>query len=313
MKPELVVLAAGVGSRFGGLKQLEPVGPAGEKVLDYALYDARRAGIERVVFVIRKDFEQAFHQEIGARHAQRMDVAYACQELDLLPEGFPLLPGRTKPWGTAHALLAARSQVSGPFLAINADDFYGRTAFERLTDFLLRPGETRPGAYGMVAFRMGNTLSKHGPVARGICIVGPDGLLTSVEEHTGLERDGGGIREHSAQGTIRRFSGQEPVSMNIWGFRPDLFDQLQERFHRFLAAHGQDPRAEFFIPSVVDELIQEGRATVRVLETPDRWFGVTYREDGASVQARIRELVAAGEYPPSLWNSAGPPPSTDPR
>jgi hypothetical protein len=295
-------MAAGVGSRFGGLKQLEPVGPSGEKVMDYALFDARRAGIERVVFVIRKDFETAFHEQVGSRYARWMEVAYAFQELGALPDGFPLPAGRSKPWGTAHAILAARNQVKAPFLAINADDFYGRRAFASLVSFLKVPVEGPVDAYAMVAFRMANTLSDHGAVARGLCAVDPGGMLKGVEEHTRLEKDGTGGREPMPDGSFRHFTGQEPVSMNFWGFRPTLFDHLQERFQRFLAARGQDPKAEFFIPEVVDELIREGRATVRVLDTPDRWFGVTYREDMAAVVQRIRQLVAAGEYPPSLWS-----------
>jgi NDP-sugar pyrophosphorylase family protein len=293
MKPELLIMAAGLGSRFGGLKQLEPVGPNGEKVMDYALYDARRAGVERVVFVIRKALEPEFRRQIGEPYRRWMDVAYAFQELDQLPAGFVLPGDRTRPWGTAHAVLAARDQLQAPFIVINADDFYGRCAFQRLSEFLARPSAA-PDAYAMVAFRMANTLSEHGPVARGICQVDPAGLLRSVTEHTGLAR--------SADGGLGPFTGQEPVSMNIWGFHPSIFAQLQERFSRFLAESGQDPRAEFFLPTAVDGLIREGRATVQVLESEDRWFGVTYREDKASVVSRIQDLVRAGEYPSSLWS-----------
>ena len=300
MKPQLVVMAAGIGSRFGGLKQLEPVGPSGEKVMDYALFDAKRAGIERVVFVIRKEFEASFHEQVGAHFAKWLDVSYAFQELDLLPAGFTLPEGRTKPWGTAHAVLAARSRVDGPFIVINADDFYGRQAFRLLADFLA----TSQDAYAMVAFRMSNTLSEHGSVARGVCEVGPDGLLRSVVEHTGLVRDGEGVREDHADGTCRRFTGSEPVSMNFWGFPKGLFPELEARFARFLSARGHEPKAEFYIPTVVDELIREDLARVRVLDTPDPWFGVTYREDKPAVVARIRQLIEAGEYPVSLWGQA---------
>jgi NDP-sugar pyrophosphorylase family protein len=302
MKPTLVVMAAGMGSRFGGLKQLEPVGPSGEKVMDYALFDAKRAGIERVVFVIRKDFEAEFHTHVGSKYARWMEVAYAFQALDQLPAGFTVPEGRVKPWGTAHAILAAQGHVDTPFLAINADDFYGRTAFEALAAFLMQPAEGPVDAYAMVAFRMANTLSEHGTVARGLCEVDARGRLVSVVEHTALERDGAGALERNADGSICRFTGQEPVSMNFWGFRPSLFPQLQARFRRFLAQRGQDPKAEFFIPDVVDGLIREGQATVQVLDTPDRWFGVTYREDKAAVVARLQALVQAGEYPSSLWS-----------
>lgn len=302
MKPQLLVMAAGVGSRYGGLKQLEPVGPDGETVMDYALYDAKRAGITRVVFVIRRDFEAAFREKVGSKYARWMDVAYAFQELDQLPEGFALPQARTKPWGTGHAILAARNEIKSPFIAINADDFYGRRAFEKLAEFLSRPPESTVEPYAMVAFQMANTLSEHGTVARGVCEVGADGLLKAVVEHTGLERAGDEIRESAKEGSLRRFTGREPVSMNFWGFQPSLFDHLQEQFTTFLKDRGQDLKAEFYIPTAVDELIRKGRATVRVLETPDRWFGVTYREDKDAVVARIRELVQAGEYPRSLWS-----------
>jgi NDP-sugar pyrophosphorylase family protein len=302
MRPELVVMAAGLGSRFGGLKQLEPVGPDGERVMDYALFDARRAGVERVVFVIRKSFEEVFREQVGARYARWMEVAYAFQELDQLPEGFVLPEQRTKPWGTAHAILAAGAQVRAPFMAINADDFYGRTAFETMARFLAEPPSGSERDYAMVAFQMANTLSEHGTVARGVCAVAADGRLRTVTEHTGLERDGAGAREAAGDGSYRQFTGLEPVSMNFWGFRPAIFDQLRDRFARFLAERGQDPKAEFFIPTVVDGLIREDQAVVRVLQTPDRWFGVTYREDKAAVVARIRELIEAGQYPDSLWS-----------
>ena len=305
MTPELVVMAAGMGSRFGGLKQLEPVGPNGEKVMDYGLYDARRAGVERVVFVIRKSFERDFHQQVGSAYARWMDVAYAFQDLDQVPGGFRRPEARTKPWGTAHAILAARSQVKAPFLAINADDFYGRDAYRLMTGFLAQPpaaGVPGGDAYAMVAFQMANTLSDFGAVARGICEVDQAGLLSAVEEHTGLERSGDRIQERAPDGTIRQFTGREPVSMNFWGFRPGIFAHLEERFARFLALRGQDPAAECYLPAVVDGLIREGRATVRVLPTGDRWFGVTYREDKDAVVARIRDLVLAGAYPPALWS-----------
>ncbi len=302
MKPELVVMAAGVGSRFGGLKQLEPVGPNDEKVMDYALYDAKRAGVERVVFVIRKALERDFHEQLGSRYSKWMEVAYAFQELEQLPQGFTLPAGRVKPWGTAHAILAAETKVKVPFLTINADDFYGRRAFATLTEFLARPTEGSANAYAMVAFQMANTLSEYGTVARGICEVEPGGLLRTVAEHAGLERHGEGVRELAEDGFCRRYSGREPVSMNFWGFRPSIFQHLQEHFARFLTARGRDLKAEFFIPTVVDTLIREGRATMRVLETPDRWFGVTYREDKSLVVTRLQELIRSGEYPQHLWS-----------
>jgi len=302
--PELVVMAAGMGSRFGGLKQLEPVGPDGETVMDYALYDARRAGVRRVIFVIRRDIEAAFRTQIGSRYERWMEVAYAFQELSDVPPRFTPPEGRTKPWGTGHAVLAARREVRAPFLVINADDFYGAEAFRVLVQWLStdQPGE-QP-AFAMVAFRLENTLSEHGSVARGLCEVTADGHLSRVVEHVGLMRnpDGPGALEEVAEGEIRHFSGLEPVSMNFWGFQPELFSELGTRFTDFFEAWGQHPKTEFFLPSVVDQMIQEGKATVTVLNTPDRWFGVTYKEDKALVQQRIEALIAAGTYPASLWN-----------
>lgn len=302
MNPELVVMAAGMGSRFGGLKQLEPVGPDGETVMDYALYDALRAGVKRVVFVIRKDIEAAFREQVGRRYERWMDVAYAFQELTDLPPGFGAPTGRTKPWGTAHAVRAARNAVQAPFLVINADDFYGAEAFRLLVEWLSKPAPA--GAFAMVAFRLENTLSEHGSVARGLCEVSADGHLARVVEHVGLMRNpnGPGAVEDLPEGGTHHFSGAEPVSMNFWGFRPELFASLETRFEEFLANWGEHPKAEYFLPSVVDQMIQEGQAQVSVLNTPDRWFGVTYKEDKDLVQQRIRALVDAGLYPSSLWN-----------
>ncbi|MDP2875070.1 MAG: NTP transferase domain-containing protein [Holophaga sp.] len=299
MTPELVVMAAGMGSRFGGLKQLETVGPNGETVMDYSLYDAHRAGVQRVIFVIRRELETAFRTKIGDKYERWLEVDYAYQELEFLPPGFSVPVGRTKPWGTAHAVLAASSKVQAPFLVINADDFYGASAFQALTTWLQKArSET---AYAMVAFRLANTLSDHGSVARGICSVGSTHLLESVTEHTGLERDGAGALERGSQGEVHRFTGNEPVSMNFWGFHPSIFVELTTRFGDFLRTHGADPKAEFFLPGVVDALLSEGKATVQLLHTPDRWFGVTYQEDRAGVAARIQALIDQGMYPVDLW------------
>lgn len=304
MIPELVVMAAGMGSRFGGLKQLEPVGPTGETVMDYALYDARRAGVRRVIFVIRRDIEAAFRAQVGSRYERWMEVAYAFQELDDVPPRFRVPQGRAKPWGTGHAVLAARREVRAPFLVINADDFYGAEAFRMLVQWLSNEQPGAVPAFAMVAFRLENTLSEHGSVARGLCEVTADGHLSRVVEHVGLAKnpEGPGAVEETAEGELRHFSGLEPVSMNFWGFQPELFPELGGRFTDFFEAWGEHPKAEFFLPSVVDQMIQEGRATVTVLHTPDRWFGVTYKEDKAMAQQRIEALVAAGTYPASLWN-----------
>jgi len=297
MKAELVVMAAGMGSRFGGLKQLEAVGPQGETVMDYSLFDAKRAGIERVIFVIRKELEQAFREKVGSKYENWMEVSYAFQELDLLPPGFRVPEGRTGPWGTGHAVLAARDQVRAPFLVINADDFYGATAFRVLAQWL---AGTDPG-HAMVAFRLSNTLSENGTVSRGICRVGPGGFLEGVKEHTKLQRDGQGAVDLSPVGPPLPFTGSEPVSMNFWGFRPDFLPELESQFLAFLKARGHELKSEYYLPGAVDAMIRGGRGSVRVLETPDRWFGVTYREDKAFVEERIRTLIAQGQYPESLW------------
>ncbi|MDR0498867.1 MAG: NTP transferase domain-containing protein, partial [Holophagales bacterium] len=270
MRTELLVMAAGMGSRFGGLKQLEPVGPCGEKVMDYSLYDAKRAGVERVVFVIRREFESDFHQQVGSRFAKWMDVAYAFQEIDLLPEGFFVPEGRVKPWGTAHAILAAKDTIKKPFIAINADDFYGRRAFSVLADWLSGPAQPGPEQYAMVAFQMANTLSANGTVARGVCEVNENGLRKAVEEHTALEPFESGVRDVKSDGSVIKFTGLEPVSMNFWGFRPSIFLHLEELFIDFLKERGQELKSEFYIPFAVDDFIRTGRATVQVLHTPDQ-------------------------------------------
>jgi len=294
---DLVVLAAGMGSRFGGVKQLDRVGPSGETVMDYAVYDAVRAGVDRVVFVIRRDLEEAFHRQIGTRYTGQVEVAYAFQELDALPGGRRVPAGRTKPWGTGHAVLCAADLVDGPFVVINADDFYGRRAYADLVSRLA--DGVAPGAYAMVAFTLANTLSEHGSVSRGICQV-EDGRLVGVREHVGLAREGERVAD--AQGSW--FTGDELVSMNFWGLRPDVFGHLEEQFGAFLDTHAEDPKAELYLPAVVDQLVSSGTVTVDVLASPDSWFGMTYADDAAAVSRRLAALVAAGEYPSPLgWNA----------
>jgi hypothetical protein len=299
--PELVVMAAGVGSRFGGLKQLEPVGPGGERIIDYSIFDALRAGVERVVFVVRRGMETDFHALVGARFAARAEVVYAHQELDDVPAGFVPPAGREKPWGTAHAILAARHAVRAPFLAINADDFYGAAAYGAAAGFLRAPADVPPERWAMVGYRLANTLSAHGTVSRGLCAVGEGGLLRDIVERTALEPCAGGARESGPDGAERRHPGDTPVSMNFWAFTPAIFAHLTERFARFLEAKGRDLKGEFYIPEVVKELMDEGHATVRVLDSADPWFGLTYREDRDAVAARLCTLVARGDYPPRRW------------
>ena len=299
-KPTLLILAAGMGSRYGGLKQMDPVGPSGEIVLDYSIFDAIRAGFGRVAFVIRRDIEGAFREMVGAKWEARIPCAYAFQELDDVPAGFGVPAERAKPWGTAHAIRAGRRAVSGPFAAINADDFYGADSFRALAGHLT--GAVGAEAHCMVAFRLGQTLSEHGSVSRGVCLSGADRLLTGIQERTKIARHADGSLWDEPEGAEpARLAGDEPVSMNCWGFMPSVFGALDAAFDEFLrGAGGRSPKAEFTIPSVVDGLIRSGRGTVKVLDTGSRWFGVTYREDKATVQASIRALVASGEYPSAL-------------
>ncbi len=299
MNPTLLVLAAGMGSRYGGLKQLDPVGPAGETILDYSVHDALRAGFGRVVFVIRREFEEEFRRTVVSRYADRVATACVFQALDDLPDGFNVPPGRTKPWGTAQAILAARHAIDTPFAAINADDFYGADAFVRLGDFL-RPVPPASTAFAMVGYRLCNTLSEHGTVARGLCRVSPDGLLEEVEELTGIARQADGQLADTGKGVVRPLTGQEIVSMNFWGFTPGVFPLLQRGFSSFLKAHGPSASAEYYIPSAVSHMIATDQATVRVLATDAAWFGVTYREDRPQVVASLARLTASGTYPSPL-------------
>lgn len=303
MKPTLAVLAAGMGSRYGGLKQVDPVGPSGEAILDYSVFDAHRAGFGKVVFIIRKDIEQAFKEQIGSKYEHLLPVEYAFQDINDLPAPYKVPSGRTKPWGTAHAIRAARGVVSEPFAAINADDFYGRDAFSRLSSFLTSAAPAADGrlSFAMVGYRLDQTLCDNGSVARGICELDGDGKLKTVVEHLKLVKAPGGAHDEDENAAQRDFPGDVRVSMNLWGFTPELFDVLERRFPEWLAANGEKEKSEWYIPFVVDELIHEGKADVSVLPTDSSWFGVTYREDKPYVQSRIRALVDAGEYPESLF------------
>jgi hypothetical protein len=308
MQPTLLVLAAGMGSRYGGLKQIDPVGPSGETVLDYAVFDALRAGFGRVVFVIRRDFEEIFRAQIGAKYAGRIAVDYVFQSLDALPPGRTPPAGREKPWGTGHAVWCAREVVREPFAVINADDFYGADSFAQLGRFL-RSGAATPrgfdpmsghrvprtvmAQFAMVGFKLANTLSEHGAVARGICAAGAGGHLASITERTGILA--------AEVGPGLAFSGDEIVSLNCWGFTPALFAGLDRQFGGFLAERGSDLKAEFYLPAAVSAMITNHEATVRVLPTESAWFGVTYREDKPRVVAAIAELVRAGKYPAKLF------------
>ncbi len=296
--PTLLVLAAGMGSRYGGLKQIDPVGPGGETIIDYSIFDALRAGFGKVVFVIRKDIEDAFRETVGARFEKRVPVDYVFQSLEAIPAGFAVPAGRTKPWGTTHAILAAADAIHEPFAAINADDFYGAQGYRELAGHLTSGSPD----YAMVGFTLRNTLSEFGSVARGVCRVSGDDTLQTIVELTKIERDGNGARNTDADGNVTRLSGDEPVSMNMWAFLPRIFDQLRVRFEQFLQKSGTDPKAECLIPMTVGQLVSDGEARVKVLRTNDSWFGVTYREDRPRVIESVRALISAGAYPEKLWS-----------
>jgi NDP-sugar pyrophosphorylase family protein len=287
-----------MGSRYGGLKQIDPVGPAGETIIDYSIFDALRAGFGKLVFVIRKDIEQAFRETVGSRFEKRVAVEYVFQALEDIPPHFTVPAGRTKPWGTTQAILLAAGTIREPFAAINADDFYGADGYRALA------GNLTSGSldYSMVGFTLRNTLSEFGSVARGVCQVGDDGYLQHIVELTKVERDGSGARNTDAAGNVTKLSGDESVSMNMWGFTPHVFDQLRENFEKFLASNASDLKAECFIPNTVGELVRSEQARVKVLHSRDSWFGVTYREDRPRVIESVRRLIADGLYPERLWS-----------
>ena len=295
--PSLLVLAAGMGSRYGGLKQIDPVGPSGETIMDYSIYDALRAGFGKIVFVLRKEIEAAFRQTIATRFEHRIAIDYVFQELDGLPPGFSVPDGRTKPWGTTQAVLAATGAVREPFAVINADDFYGAESFRVLAAHL----QSATTDYAMIGFVLRNTLSDFGAVARGVCQVDEHGFLKSIVEMTNIARDGSQAKSTDSTGKVSQLSGDEIVSMNMWGFMPEVFAQLEQVFQEFLETHGSDLRAESYLPNAVNRLIDSGQARVRVLPTAGSWFGVTYRQDRERVVESIARLVQAGFYPERLW------------
>jgi Nucleotidyl transferase len=295
--PALLVLAAGMGNRYGGLKQIDPVGPSGETIIDYSIYDALRAGFGKVVFVIRKDIEHAFKHAVGARFEGHIAVEYVFQELDKLPLGFSVPPGRTRPWGTLHAVLMAAEAINEPFAVINADDFYASESYRTLAQHL-RSGTAD---YAMVGFVLRNTLSEFGAVSRGVCRVDDTDFLQGIVELTNIERDGMRARNVDPTGRITELSGDEVVSMNMWGFTPHVFGQFREHFQKFLRSSGPDIKSESYLSSTVNELVLTGQARVKVLRTNDSWAGVTYREDHPRVVETIRRLVDRGDYPKRLW------------
>ena len=295
--PTLLVLAAGMGSRYGGLKQIEPVGPSGEAIIDYSVFDAIRAGFGKLVFVIRKDIEQAFKEFVGSRFEKHIQVEYVYQELDKIPAGFQVPEGRTKPWGTTQAVLMCDGVINEPFAMINADDFYGAESYRVLAEHLTSGSDD----YAMVGFVLRNTLSDFGTVARGVCQVSDSGYLTGIAEMTAISRDGNRARNTDSNGKSTSLTGDEPVSMNYWGFTPKIFPQLRGYFTEFLQQNGSDLKKECFIPNTVNDIIVAGQGKVRVLKSNDPWFGVTYREDHSHVVESIQRLVKEGKYPEKLW------------
>jgi len=304
-KPVLVVMAAGMGSRYGGLKQIDPVDKEGHIIMDFSIFDAVKAGFEKVVFIIKKENEQAFRTAIGDRLSEKIKVSYVFQELTNLPEGYVVPEGRVKPWGTGHAIMSCMGEIDGPFVVINADDFYGNHAFQVAYDYLTtHQDEEGIYRYMMVGYRLENTLTDNGHVARGVCEMDAQGYLADIHERTHIEKRGNGAAYTEDEGkTWIPISGDATVSMNMWGFSESILGELQSRFSAFLEENlKKNPlKCEYFLPFVVDELLKEGRATVAVEKSQDKWFGVTYKEDKPMVMAAIQNLKDQGVYPAHLW------------
>ena len=299
MKPTLFILAAGMGSRYGGLKQMDGLGPSGEAILDYSVFDALRAGFGKIVFVIRKDFEDDFRRVVLSKYAGKVQCELCFQSVDKVPAGCTYNPERTKPWGTNHAVLMGKDLIKEPFAVINADDFYGRESFQVLADYL-RSVEGTEGKYCMVGYRVCNTLSENGSVSRGVCATDAEGYLTDVVERTKIEKKNVVI-VFTEDGVDTPLDPHTPVSMNMWGFTPEYFRYSETGFRQFLVEKGQELKSEFYIPTLVNQLIVDGKASCKVLDTPSKWFGVTYSEDRPQVVAKIQELINAGEYPAKLF------------
>ncbi|MEM6632092.1 MAG: sugar phosphate nucleotidyltransferase [Bacteroidota bacterium] len=302
MKPTLCILAAGMGSRYGSLKQVEAFGPSGETIIDYSVYDAKRAGFGKIVFVIRESIEKEFKEVFGDKFSKYIDVEFVFQELHNIPGGHKISPERVKPWGTAHAVWVAKDVINEPFGVINADDFYGRDAFIRLGAYLsaVSPGNT--SNYCMVGFELKKTLSDFGSVNRGECVTDENGFLISVTERLKIRRNESGVVEYPGEdGEMIPLSEDTPVSMNMWGCLPNIFDEFQQRFERFLEERGQELKSEFYIPTLISQLIDEKKIFLKMIKTDSPWFGVTYKEDKPMVIESLQKLVDQGVYPPSLW------------
>lgn len=299
MKPTLLILAAGMGSRYGGLKQLDGIGPCGETIMDYSVFDAKRAGFGKIVFVIRSNFKEDFFKRIVSRYANHIDVDVVYQEIESVPEGCAYNTERTKPWGTNHAVLMGKKVINTPFAVINADDFYGKDSYGELAKFLIA-SEGRKNSYCMVGYQIGNTLSESGTVSRGVCSVEGE-FLSSIVECGKIGRENGVIRYPKADGTFETLESDTPVSMNMWGFTPDYFDYSEVAFRTFLKERGNEPTSEFYIPTMINDLIVAKKITCKVLRTTSKWFGVTYAEDKQQVISKINQLIADGCYPKQLW------------
>lgn len=304
MKPSLIVLAAGMGSRYGGLKQIDPVGPAKETIIDYSIYDAIRAGFGKIVFIIRRDIEQEFKKCIGSKFEHAIPVDYVYQEVNLYSPDSKMNSLRKKPWGTGHAVLCACDNIKEPFGVINGDDFYGKNSFQLLGKYLQTVQDLNSTNYVMVGFILKNTLSDFGYVSRGICKVNNGSLLREIVEYTQIEKKNGEIKYKNKSGESHNFQGDEMVSMNMWGFTPGIFEYLGKQFDEFLQKSGSDNKAEFFLPSVVDNLIHHNLVKVKVLLSTDRWYGMTYPEDKQSVTKAMQDYVKQGTYPKALWKNS---------
>lgn len=303
-KPVLVIMAAGMGSRYGGLKQIDPVDEQGHIIIDFSIYDAKLAGFEKIIFIIKKEDEKDFREAIGERIEKVMDVAYVYQDLNNIPEGYNVPKERVKPWGTAHAVLSCKNEIDGPFAVINADDYYGRGAFQKIYDYLVTHQDDEKYRYAMVGYQLENTLTENGHVARGICEIDKDGELLRVTERTRIEKSGDGAAYTEDEGaTWVSLPERTIVSMNMWGFTAGFLKEIENGFEAFLQKGLQENplKCEYFLPAVVSNLLDENRAAVKVLTTEDKWYGVTYKEDKPVVEQAIKNLKKAGLYPENLW------------
>jgi hypothetical protein len=299
MKPTLLVLAAGMGSRYGGNKQLDEVGPSGETIIDYSIFDAIRAGFGKIVFVIRRDIEEQVKERFVEKLRNRIDVDYVFQEITNLPEGVKVAPDRAKPWGTSHAILVTRDKIKEPFGVINSDDYYGVESYKILHDFLVNDQD--PNTYAIIGYKLGNTLSDHGNVNRGVCKVTSEGLLSLIVETRQIEKTKSGAKASGPDGKVQEFTGNEIVSMNLFGFKPSCYNYLGEEFRNFIIAKGMDLKSELDIPTSLDKFVKKGDIRIKILMSNERWFGVTYREDKPFVVECLKKMIRKGIYPARIY------------